>query len=487
MVDKFKDECGVFGIYGHSEASNLTYLGLYALQHRGQESAGIAASDGGLIRHHKAMGYVNEVFNGGSLAKLPGTLAVGHVRYSTAGESLVANAHPIVVDSIHGQLAVCHNGNLVNAGELRDALVRCGAIFQTNSDTEVVVHLFARSQVDGVEAAIIDAISQVRGAFSFVMMTKDRVIGARDPHGFRPLAIGRLGDAWVICSETCALDLIGATYVRDVEAGEVVIASAAGLKSIKPFAVAPQSQCVFEHVYFARPDSYVFGESVNEVRTQLGRALAREALVPADVIVPIPDSGVCAAIGYAEASGIPMRMGLIRNHYVGRTFIEPQQSIRHFGVRVKLNPVRSILEGRRVVLVDDSIVRGTTSRKIVRMVRSAGAREVHMRISCPPTVSPCFYGVDTPRRSELIAATHTLDEIRKYLDADSVAYLSLDGLTSAVRGGRSKYCTSCYTGVYPVAFPRDETAYLQLALKLNADASPPEPTESYLADDAVVG
>jgi amidophosphoribosyltransferase len=302
-----------------------------------------------------------------------------------------------------------------------------------------------------------------------VMMTKDKVVGARDPHGFRPLALGKLGDAWVICSETCALDLIGASYVRDVEPGEVVVASKNGLKSVKPYAPAPSSQCVFEHVYFARPDSYVFGESVNEVRTDLGRRLAREAPVEADVIVPIPDSGVCAAVGYAEASGVPMRMGLIRNHYVGRTFIQPQQSIRHFGVRVKLNPVRSIIEGKCVVLVDDSIVRGTTSRKIVRMVRSAGAREVHMRISCPPTISPCFYGVDTPRRSELIAATHTLEEIRKYLDADSVAYLSLEGLTGAVKGGTSKYCTSCYTGVYPVAFPRDEAAYLQLALKLNGD------------------
>jgi amidophosphoribosyltransferase len=488
MIDKFKDECGVFGIFGHAESSNLTYLGLYALQHRGQESAGIAASDGQLIRMHKAMGYVNEVFDTGSLAKLPGTQAVGHVRYSTAGESLVANAHPILVDSIHGQLAVCHNGNIVNAGELRDALVREGAIFQTNGDTEVVVHLFARSRQDGVEASVVEAISQIRGAFSFVMMTKDRVIGVRDPHGFRPLAIGRLGQAWVICSETCALDLIGATYVRDVEPGEVVIVSDAGLKSIKPFGPAPQSQCVFEHVYFARPDSYVFGESVNEVRTQLGRTLAREAPVEADVVVPIPDSGVCAAIGYAEASGIPLRMGLIRNHYVGRTFIEPQQSIRHFGVRVKLNPVRSILDGRRVVLVDDSIVRGTTSRKIVRMVRGAGAREVHMRISCPPTISPCFYGVDTPRRSELIAATHTLDEIRKYLDADSVSYLTLDGLTSAVKGGRSKYCTSCYTGVYPVAFPRNESAYLQLALKLNGDKPHPEHViDPALASDPVVG
>jgi amidophosphoribosyltransferase len=489
MLDKFREECGVFGISGHPEASNLTYLGLYALQHRGQESAGIASSDGTRIRLHKAMGYVNDVFDSEALATLPGTLAVGHVRYSTSGESLVANAHPIVVDSVHGPLAVCHNGNLVNAGELRDALVRAGAIFQTDSDTEIVVHLFARSREEGVDAAVIDAISQVRGAFSFVMMTKDRIIGVRDPHGFRPLALGKLGDAYVVCSETCALDLIGATYVRDVEPGEVVILSSSGIRSVKPFGPARQSQCIFEHVYFSRPDSYVFGESVNEVRTQLGRALAREAPIDADVVVPIPDSGVCAAIGYAEAAGIPMRMGLIRNHYVGRTFIEPQQSIRHFGVRVKLNPVKSILEGRRVILVDDSIVRGTTSRKIVRMVRSAGAREVHMRISCPPTISPCFYGVDTPRRSELIAATHTLDEIRKYLNADSVAYLSLDGLTSAVNGGKSKYCTSCYTGVYPVAFPRDEAAYLQLALKLNpdpaAEPAPVEPEPSIILRDLV--
>ena len=477
MLDKFRDECGVFGIHGHSEAANLTYLGLYALQHRGQESAGIASSDGAQIRHRKAMGYVNEAFDATALSNLPGTLAIGHVRYSTAGESRIANAQPIVVDSVHGQFAICHNGNLVNAGELRDALVREGAIFQTSSDTEVVVHLFARSREAGSEAAIVEAISQVRGAFSFVMMTKDRLMGVRDPHGFRPLAIGRLGEAWVLCSETCALDLIGATYVRDVEPGELVILSGAGIKSIKPYAVARSSQCVFEHVYFARPDSYVFGESVNEVRTQLGRRLAQEAPADADVVIPIPDSGVCAAVGFAEASGIPMRMGLIRNHYVGRTFIQPQQSIRHFGVRVKLNPVKSIIDGKRVVLVDDSIVRGTTSRKIVRMVRSAGAREVHMRISCPPTMSPCFYGVDTPRRSELIAATHTLEEIRKYLDADSVAYLSLDGLTSCVSGGSSKYCTSCYTGVYPVEFPRNEAAYLQLALKLNPDGSPAESRE----------
>jgi amidophosphoribosyltransferase len=473
----------VFGIYGHPEASKLTYLGLYALQHRGQESAGIASADGVQVRVSKAMGYVNEAFDDDTIAKLPGSLAVGHVRYSTAGESRLANAQPIVVDSVHGQLAVAHNGNLVNAGEVRDALVRDGAIFQTNSDTEVLVHLFARAKAEGSENAIIEAISQVRGAFSLVMMTKDRLIGVRDPHGFRPLALGRLGDSWVICSETCAMDLIGATYVRDVEPGEVVIVGTAGIKSVKPYPPARQSQCVFEHVYFSRPDSYVFGESVNEVRTEFGRRLARESGVPADVVVPIPDSGVCAAVGYAEAANLPMRMGLIRNHYVGRTFIQPQQSIRHFGVRVKLNPVRSILEGKRVVLVDDSIVRGTTSRKIVRMVRSAGAREVHMRISCPPTVSPCFYGVDTPRRSELIAATHTLEEIRKYVDADSVAYLSLDGLTGAVRGGSSSYCTSCYTGVYPVAFPRDEAKYLQLALKLNPEPAAPvaEPDHAALS------
>jgi amidophosphoribosyltransferase len=491
MFDKFREECGVFGILGHPEAANMAYLGLYALQHRGQESAGIAACDGTQIRVSKAMGYVHEAFDGDTLARLPGHAAVGHVRYSTAGESGIANAQPIVVDSVHGQLALCHNGNLVNASEVRDALVRDGAIFQTSSDSEVIVHLYARSRGAGAEAAIVDALSQVRGAFSFVMMTKDRLIGARDPSGFRPLAIGRLGDAWVICSETCAMDLIGATYVRDVQPGEIVVASRDGLRSLTPFPAAPRSQCIFEHVYFARPDSYVFGESVNEVRTEFGRRLARESHVDADVIVPVPDSGVCAASGYAEASGIPLRMGLIRNHYVGRTFIEPQQSIRDFGVRVKLNPVRSILQGRRVVLVDDSIVRGTTSRKIVKMVRNAGATEVHMRISCPPTISPCFYGVDTPRRSELIAATHTLEEIRKYLRADSVSYLSLEGLTGAVNGGSTQYCTSCYTGRYPIAFPRDETTYQQLALKLNPEIGPkahePVTPPSLVESDPVAG
>jgi amidophosphoribosyltransferase len=466
MQDKFKDECGVFGIFGHPEAANMTYLGLYALQHRGQESAGIAAADGADVRLSRAMGYVADTFDGDSLSQLPGRSAIGHVRYSTAGESKLSNAQPILIDCAHGQIGICHNGNLVNAGELRGELVGAGSIFQSNSDTEVVLHLYARSRAGSVEDAIVESVSQIQGAFSLLMITKDRLIAVRDPHGFRPLALGRLDDAYVVCSETCAMDLIGAVYVRDVEPGEVVVISADGLRSIKPFLPAPLAHCVFEHVYFARPDSYVFGKSVNEVRTNLGRMLAREQRVDADVVVPVPDSGVCAAVGYADEAGIPLRMGLIRNHYVGRTFIQPQSSIRHFGVKVKLNPVRSILDGKRVVLVDDSIVRGTTSRKIVRMVRAAGAREVHVRISCPPTVSPCYYGIDTPRKSELIAATHSIDEIRDFLEADSVGYLSLDGLTTAVGSGHQGYCTSCYTGHYPVPCPRDEKVYLQLALKL---------------------
>jgi amidophosphoribosyltransferase len=464
-ADKFKDECGVFGIFGNPEAANLTYLGLYALQHRGQESTGIATSDGERMHVSRAMGQVADAFTGSVLETLPGHLAIGHTRYSTAGESRLQNAQPMLIDCAHGQIAIAHNGNIVNARELRDELVRNGSIFQTSSDTEVVLHLYARSKAPSVEEALIDSVAQITGAFSLVLLTKNRLIAARDPHGFRPLALGKLADSWIVCSETCALDLIGASYVREVEPGEVLIISDGGLRSLRPFPPSQLSHCVFEHVYFARPDSYVFGRSVNEVRTELGRNLAREAPAPADVVVPIPDSGVCAAIGFADEAQLPMRMGLIRNHYVGRTFIQPQQSIRHFSVRVKLNPVRSILDGKRVVLLDDSIVRGTTSRKIVKMVRAAGAREVHLRISCPPTVSPCFYGVDTPSRAELIAATHTREEIRKYIEADSLQYLSLEGLKAAVGSEQNSYCTSCYTGVYPVAFPRDEQAYLQLALK----------------------
>jgi amidophosphoribosyltransferase len=461
----YKDECGVFGIFGHPEASNLTYLGLYALQHRGQESAGIVSADGEKLRASRAMGQVAEAFSEETLAGLPGHIAIGHTRYSTAGESKLENAQPFLIDCAHGQIAVGHNGNIVNARELRDELVRNGSIFQSGSDTEVILHLYARSRAIAVEDAIVESISQIRGAYSLALLTRNRLIAARDPHGFRPLALGKLDDAWIVCSETCALDLIGAQYVRDVEPGELLVIGDGGVRSIKPFPPQPLSHCVFEHVYFSRPDSYVFGRSVNEVRTDLGRNLALEAPIDADVVVPIPDSGVCAAIGFAEQAGLPMKMGLIRNHYIGRTFIQPQQSIRHFSVRVKLNPVRSILEGKRVILLDDSIVRGTTSRKIVKMVKAAGAREVHLRISCPPTVSPCFYGVDTPSRAELIAATHSIEEMRKYVEADTLAFLSLDGLRRAVGSQSSSYCTSCYTGVYPVAFPRDEHAYLQLALK----------------------
>jgi amidophosphoribosyltransferase len=472
MFDKFREECGVFGIYGHAEAAKLAYLGLYALQHRGQESAGIASSDGARIRAVREMGYVNEIFDQQTLASLPGQLAIGHTRYSTAGESKLSNAQPIVIDCVHGQIAIAHNGNIVNANEIKDRLVNDGSIFQTNSDTEVVVHLYARSQAANFADALVESVAQLSGAFSFAIMTKDHLIAARDPHGFRPLALGKLGDAWVVCSETCALDLINATYVRDVEPGEVLVIGAEGVRSLRAFPPAKLAHCVFEHVYFARPDSEVFGQSVNEVRTNLGRLLAKETGVPADVVVPVPDSGVCAAIGYAEEAKLPLRFGLIRNHYVGRTFIEPAQSIRHFGVKVKLNPVKSILAGQRVVLIDDSIVRGTTSRKIVKMVRATGAKEVHLRISCPPTVSPCFYGVDTPRRSELIAATHSLEEIRKYVGADSVGYLSLEGMLQAVGQRQHHYCTSCYTGQYPVAFPRDQNAYLQLTLKLDGTPVP---------------
>ncbi len=474
MTDKFRDECGVFGIYGHPEASSMTYLGLYALQHRGQESAGIAVADGGHLRLSRAMGYVGDAFTDQILADLAGPSAIGHVRYSTFGDSRIVNAQPILIDCAHGQIALCHNGNLVNATELRDELVQRGSIFQTNSDTEVVLHLYAKSDAATAEDAIVESVSQVRGAFSLVMLTPHNLIAVRDPHGFRPLALGRLGDAYVVCSETCALDLIGARYERDVEPGEVLVIGEEGVRSYKPFPATPSAHCVFEHVYFARPDSYVFGQSVNEVRTNLGRLLAREAGIEADAVVPIPDSGLCAAMGYAESSGIPLKMGLIRNHYVGRTFIQPQQSIRGFKVKVKLNTVRSILEGQRVVLVDDSIVRGTTSQKIVSMLKAAGAAEVHMRISCPPTVSPCYYGIDTPHRDELIAAKHSVDEIREFMGADTLAYLSMEGLREAVGPRNDRYCTACYTKEYPVAPPRDERAYMQMVLKMPSDGADPE-------------
>jgi len=455
--DKFREECGVVAIHAHPEAEKLAYLGLHALQHRGQESAGIVTSDGLSLHAHRAMGLVADIFKEEELNKLHGTLAIGHTRYSTAGDSSLLNAQPIMVQSNKGVMALAHNGNLVNAQEIRSRLEGQGSIFQTNSDTEIIVHLIALSREHTLPEAIADALRRVEGAFSLVMISSDRIFAARDPRGFRPLAMGKIPavsgekrDTVVFASETCAFDLIGATFERDVKPGELVIVGPAGVTSRFYSPAAPQSSCIFEHVYFSRPDSMVFGRAVQESREGLGRQLAREAPAEADIVVPVPDSGVTASIGYASESGLPLRFGLIRNHYVGRTFIEPRQTVRDFGVKLKLNPVRSLLEGKRVVLLDDSIVRGTTSRKIVRMIRGAGATEVHMRISCPPTISPCFYGVDTPSKKELIAANKTVDEIREFIGADSLAYLSLEGLKQACGDGeKTTYCTACYTGRYP--------------------------------------
>src|SRR5215831_6161853 len=454
MLDKFHDECGVFGIFGHPEAANLTYLGLYALQHRGQESAGIATSDGREIRCYKSMGHVADIFTPEQIARLPGALAIGHTRYSTAGDTVLLNAQPFSVACNKGQIAVAHNGNITNAGELRRELEREGSIFQASSDTEVILHLVARSRERTLAGALREALLQLDGAFSLVFLARDHVIVARDPHGFRPLAFGQLAlpdgvVASVFASETCAFDLIGAVYLNDVEPGEMVIVGPEGITRERYAPVRDLAQCVFEHVYFSRPDSIVFGRHVQESRQMLGRLLARECPAEADLVAPVPDSGVSAAIGYAAESGLPFRQALIRNHYVGRTFIEPSQAIRDFGVKLKLNPVRHLLQGQRVVLVDDSIVRGTTSRKIVRMVRQAGAREVHLRISCPPTISPCFYGVDTPTRSELIASNHNVEEIRRFVEADSLGYLSISSLRKAVGDINHEYCYACYTGDYP--------------------------------------
>jgi amidophosphoribosyltransferase len=452
--DHFHDECGVFGVFGHPEAANLAYLGLYALQHRGQESAGIVSSDGTDLFLHRSMGDVEEIFQPPVLAKLPGNLAIGHTRYSTAGDKALLNAQPIMIDCNKGKVALGHNGNLTNAAEWRRKLEHRGSIFQTNSDTEVIVHLIARSQARNLSGALGDALNQVEGAYSLLVLTQDELIAVRDPRGFRPLVLGRLalpagGEAWLVASETCAFDLLNAQYIREIEPGEMVRISRSGIESIHFAPEKPLQQCIFEHVYFARPDSIIFGRSVNESREALGRLLAREHPVDADIVVPVPDSGVPAAVGYALESKIPFRMGLIRNHYIGRTFIEPSQAIRNFGVKLKLNPIRGLIEGQRVILVDDSIVRGTTSRKIVRMVREAGAREVHVRISCPPTISPCYYGVDTPTREELIASSNSPEEICKFLGADSLGYVSLPALRQAVNDTEGKFCTSCYTGVYP--------------------------------------
>ena len=456
--DRFHDHCGVFGVYGAEESSKLAYLGLYQLQHRGQESAGIVSSDGNEIYTHKGMGLVEEIYRADELARLPGIAAIGHTRYSTAGDTALNNAQPIVIECNKGKLALAHNGNLTNANALRRTLEHRGSIFQTTSDTEVIFHLIARSTARTLPGAIAEALNQVEGAYSLLLLTREEMYAIRDPRGFRPLCLGRRNGAHVVASETCSFDLINAAYVREVEPGEMVRISKTGLESIRFSPEKPLQHCIFEHVYFARPDSLVFGRPVNASREMLGRLLAREQTAIADVVVPVPDSGVPAAIGYSLESGIPFRMGLIRNHYIGRTFIEPSQAIRDFGVKLKLNPVRGLMEGQRVVLVDDSIVRGTTSRKIVRMVREAGALEVHLRISCPPTISPCYYGVDTPTREELIASNHSVQEIRDFIGADSLGYLSLESLRKAVVDTRGTFCTSCYTGAYPTDLVQLEVA-----------------------------
>jgi len=458
MFDKLHEECGVFGIFGHPEAANLAYLGLYAQQHRGQESCGIVASDGYRLRAHRGMGLVADVFKRDEVFEnLPGKNAIGHVRYSTAGGNDVKNCQPIMVDYHRGSIAVAHNGNLVNAQETRNDLEQRGSIFSTTADTEVIIHLLARAQCDSLSDRVVEALQTIKGAYSLVFLTETRMVAVRDPNGFRPLALGKLGGAYVVASETCAFDLIEAEFIREIEPGEMVVVDKNGLKSFHPFGKVAPSPCVFEYIYFARPDSTIFGHQVYGVRKEFGRQLAREHAVDADVVIPIPDSGVPAAIGYAEEAGIPFQLGLIRNHYVGRTFIEPQQSIRHFGVKLKLNPVREVIEGKRVVVIDDSIVRGTTARKIIKMIRNAGAKEIHTRISSPPTSFPCYYGIDTPTRKELIAASHSVEEINRYITSDSLGYLSREGMraaTGAPEGSAAHFCDACFSGSYPVKFPR---------------------------------
>ena len=445
--------CGVVGIHNHEEAANLAYLGLHALQHRGQESAGVVSVDQGTMHAVRKMGYVADVFNETRLARLPGRIAVGHVRYSTAGGSLPKNVQPLTAELRDGAVCIAHNGNLVNAEGLRDELEEQGCIFSSNADTEVILQLMARSQQRSLVDKLAAALSRVRGAYSLVLSSGNQMVAARDPHGFRPLVLGRVPGpdvTWVVASETCAFDLIGAERVRDIEPGEIVQIDEHGIQSTKlpSRGIAP---CVFEHVYFARPDSTLDDVSVYEARIRMGAALSKEHPVDADVVIPVPDSGVVAAMGYARAAGIPFEMGLIRNHYVGRTFIEPKDSIRDFGVKLKLNAVPQILAGRRVVVVDDSIVRGTTSRKIVKMIREAGAAEVHVRISSPPVNNPCFYGIDTPTRAELIASSHSVEEVARYITADSVAYLTPKALVDSVKTDGSAFCTACFTGEYPVA------------------------------------
>ena len=461
--------CGIFGIEGYEDASNHVYLGLYALQHRGQESTGIVSWDGHRLSVERGMGHVADVFPAATLARLSGRSAIGHTRYSTAGSSVLSNAQPIVVRTSMGSVGIVHNGNLTNAAAVRRRLESEGSIFQTTSDTEVILHLMARNPRAEVVDSLLVALAEVEGAYSLLLLTEQGVVAARDPHGFRPLAMAKLGTATCFASETCAFDLLGAHAARELEPGEVVVVRASGITSHQLPRVEAPKRCAFEHVYFARPDSVVFGDPVSEVRRRLGAQLAREAPAVADVVVPVPDSGLFAALGFSRESGLPFELGMTRNHYVGRTFIEPKQSIRNFGVKVKLNPVRAIIAGKRVVLIDDSIVRGTTSRKIVRMMREAGAAEIHLRISSPPTSWPCYYGIDTPRRRELIAATRSRDDIQAFVEADSLAYLSQEGLLAALSGPRESYCTACWTGEYPVSIAGEDRRQVELFQVLKDD------------------
>ncbi len=450
---ELKDKCGVFGIYGHADAPYLAYLGLYALQHRGEESAGIVVSDGKKMKAHRSMGHVQDVFDGNVLDTLKGDRAIGHVRYSTTGSSNLKNAQPIVVDYSRGEIALGHNGNLVNADILRSELEAYGSIFQTTTDSEIIVHLMAKPSLRNVEEGVVEALSRVRGAYSLVFLTNQFLIAARDPQGFRPLWLGQLGNSYVVASETCAFDIMDAKIVREIEPGEVLFISDKGLRSVRiPSDDNKHAHCIFEHVYFSRPDSKVFGESVHQVRVKLGKQLAIESPVDADLVIPVPDSGNSAALGYSQQSGIPLEVGIIRNHYVGRTFIQPTQGIRDFKVRVKFNLVKEVLQGKRVIIVDDSIVRGTTSKMRVKTLRQAGAKEVHLRISCPPHKHPCAYGIDFPTREELIANRYTTEELKKYLDCDSIGYLSLEGMLKGVSFPKENYCTACWSGKYPIPF-----------------------------------
>ena len=444
-----REECGIFGIYNHPDAASITYLGLYALQHRGEESAGIAVSDGKHVIGHKGMGLAPEVFNPEILQKLTGHLAVGHIRYSTTGASELKNAQPFLVEYSQGSVAIAHNGNLVNTKELRDALEQRGSIFQSTMDSEVIVHLLACSQKQTIEDRLIDALRQVSGAYSLIFLFKDKLVGVRDPRGFRPLCLGVLNGSYVLASETCALDIIQAHYIRDIEPGEIIIIDESGIRSLYPFPQQKHAFCIFEFIYFSRPDSSIFGKGVYAARKELGRQLAYESPAEADIVVPMPDSGNCAALGFAEVSGIPFEMGIIRNHYVGRTFIQPVQSFRDLRVKIKLNPVREVIEGKRIVLVEDSIVRGTTSRIRIKNFKEAGAREIHMRVSCPPHRYPCLYGIDFPTREELVASSHTEEEIRQFLGLETLGYLSIEGMLKAMPLPSEEFCLACFTGKYP--------------------------------------